>query len=173
MMKFILNGIIWILFYYITRFINVCIHELGHGIAGKLLGFDFRIEIGEGKKLFKITSHFIVFSEIILAYNGYTHFYSDDDKKVYSKLSYLKKIVYASGGIIAQLIFIILLSVLLYNKIAVNYLLVELFYKFMLLTSIILLIGILIPSTKYKTDGYWIYKLFMTELENRRNKKIT
>lgn len=169
MFQFMINGVLWIIFYYGTAFINVCVHELGHGIAGKILGLNFRIEIGRGKKLFQITDHFIVLRELIPGPMGYTHFYSENDGEKYARFSYKAKIFFMSGGIQAQIIWMIVIVVLLYNEVGTDYLLLDLFYKFMLLSaSIILIFCALIPDSKYKTDSYVIHKIIMNEKENRK-----
>lgn len=168
MINFVNNVIISIIVYYFTLLINVCVHELGHGIAAKILGLNFRIEIGKGEKLFQITDHFIFFRKLIPGPHGYTDLFSDNDFEKYKKLSCKKRLFFKSGGILVQLILMVIIGVLLYYDLGTDYSFLDGFYKLMLLSSIALLLVVIIPSPKRQNDSYMIYSIF---LEMKQQKK--
>lgn len=152
----------WIL-YAFTAFVNVCIHELGHGIALKMLGLQFLITIGKGKKLFQITEHFIIHRNLVPFPYGYAFIYNDKNGKKYNNMSYKAKILYSSGGILIQVISIALIGILLVLKIGTEFIFLDVFYKFMVFTSVLLLLIVLLPSSKMRTDGYAIYTIIKEE----------
>lgn len=122
-----------------------------------MLGIDFCIEIGRGKKLFQITDHFIILRKLIPHTFGRTGFYSRTDYERFQKLTIKSKIFFQSAGILAQFIIMILIVVLLYLKIGTDYFILKGSYIWMIISSVILLLIVVIPNKKHENDSYKIF----------------
>ena len=113
-----LTNILYILLAIVILMILITVHELGHFIAGKVLGFKINeFAIGFGKAIYKRTNKKTgeVFSIRILPLGGYCAFEGEDEenpsKDAFNNQKPWKRIIVLVSGVLFNFMFGVLMSV--------------------------------------------------------------
>lgn len=153
--SFLVDSIIFLSIIVAAIYINIIIHELGHTIFGLVTGYKFNsmkigifvFEIKDNKKIFKIDKKYPTGGYVKMSYPNM------DDEGNYPFL------LHSYGGVIANMILAIIFIIILFFLTEKSFF--KTFSLTMVFTSIVSIIGNLIPSFKdnMRSDGYRINKL--------------
>ena len=102
---------------FVVLSVLVFVHELGHFIAGRLLGFKIlEFSIGMGPQVLKKEKNGIVYSLRALPIGGMCKFYGedegDDDKDFFSSKPVWKRIIVVAAGPIMNVVFSVVFAVI-------------------------------------------------------------
>jgi tetratricopeptide (TPR) repeat protein len=147
---------------FVFLYVNIYIHEIGHAIAGSLVGFEMkRMVIGTGREILRIRIGKILFILTNNISGGVTHWGRVPNKFLKPKFAFL-----ILGGVLAQFIAVTicwnLFNVSIYNIINLDYITLPGVFIF---SNIFLIVVNLIPiktnflGIKLPTDGLQLLKL--------------
>ncbi|HOV69663.1 MAG TPA: M50 family metallopeptidase, partial [Clostridia bacterium] len=112
-------GIVFILVAVLALSVLVFVHELGHFLVGKALGFKIiEFAIGFGPRIFKTTCKGIVYSLRVFPLGGFVRFFGEDednsDPQAMNNMPRWKRFLVLLSGSAANIIFAVLVGTMLF-----------------------------------------------------------
>jgi regulator of sigma E protease len=112
-------GIVFIVVAVLALSVLVFVHELGHFLVGRALGFKImEFAIGFGPKIFKTTRKGVVFSLRVIPLGGFVRFYGEDedipDPRAMNNMPGWKRFLVLFSGSAANIIFAVLVGTILF-----------------------------------------------------------